>query len=123
MQQEIGKECGPFGPCIEHRCRHWRPVMLDEAHQDGSTTTREEWDCALDWPIFLHQTSIKRTRGVEAEIESFRKGVTEAKPHTPLGILALAFSSMAQSLAHTIEMKPEGRWRRFFQGNHLGGKP
>ncbi len=110
MQQPIGKKCGPFGDRIEHECRHWRPVMIDEIKADG-VTTREEWDCAIDWPIFLHQAQAKRLRGVEGEIEAFRKNITETKPDSALGIFALSMSSLAQSVHKTIEHK-KTFWRR-----------
>lgn len=120
-QQEIGQTC----PIVKEKCWQntggpdgtgcvwYRPLMLDEAHPDGSVTSREEWDCALAWPVFLHQTAIKRTRGVEAEVEAFRKNITEASPDSPMGIIALSFSSLAQSVARTIEHKSKNAWQRW----------
>lgn len=113
MQQKIGQDCGPFGKCKERECRLWRPVLLDEVDATGKIVgSREEWDCALAWPMFHQHDIAKRVRGVKAELEAFRQGVTEAAPTSPLGIIALAFSSIAQSVAQTIDVQRKGLWQR-----------
>lgn len=120
MEQAIGQGCpitrqacwkntgGPDGA----GCMLYRPIMVDEI-QEGQTVSREEWDCSIAWPLFLHKVQAAKLRDVAGEVEAFRKNLAEAKPGSPFGVIALAFSSMAQSVATTLEHKRSGTiWGR-----------